>query len=317
MQYTEQIGYKSEARIKARLESIEYYPFHIHENSLEIICVLNGTVEICDSAATYTLSYGDVHMFNSGIPHRITSSDPESIILTVQIDLNHYKYHFKGLEDISFICDTYSDRDLYCMDIKYLRFMLARTYQLYTENGSAIRLEQHARELLELLLSQFVQYVYREDEKKKVHIVRLQNTGHIYKNYERMYRVVDYVRRHYSEKLSLTGLAEMEFLSPAHLSRYIKDTLGLSFSQLISLTRCENAAHLLSAANKTVDQIAAETGFANRNHMAVQFKKWYDKTPSGYRDAIREDLKPTATIKHRTFDYDFAKVLLDMHLDEY
>ena len=51
--------------------------------------------------------------------------------------------------------------------------------------------------------------------------------------------------------------------------------------------------------------------------MAVQFKKWYDKTPSGYRDAIREDLKPTATIKHRTFDYDFAKVLLDMHLDEY
>ena len=63
MQYTEQIGYKSEARIKARLESIEYYPFHIHENSLEIICVLNGTVEICDSAATYTLSYGDVHMF--------------------------------------------------------------------------------------------------------------------------------------------------------------------------------------------------------------------------------------------------------------
>ena len=53
MQYTEQIGYKSEARIKARLESIEYYPFHIHENSLEIICVLNGTVEICDSAATY------------------------------------------------------------------------------------------------------------------------------------------------------------------------------------------------------------------------------------------------------------------------
>lgn len=132
-----------------------------------------------------------------------------------------------------------------------------------------------------------------------------------------MYRVIDYVRRHYSEKLSLTGLAEMEFLSPAHLSRYIKDTLGLSFSQLISLTRCENAAHLLSAANKTVDQIAAETGFANRNHMAVQFKKWYDKTPSGYRDAIREDLKPTATIKHRTFDYDFAKVLLDMHLDEY
>lgn len=317
MQYVEQIGYKSEARIKARLESIEYYPFHVHENSLEILCILNGNVEICDAAATYPLSYGDVHIFNPGTPHRIKSADPESIMLTVQIDLNHYKYHFKGLEKARFICDTYLDRDLYSMDIKYLRFMLARAYQLYTEDSSAMKLEQHTRELLELLLTQFVQYVYRQDERKTAHIVRLQNTDHVYKNYERMHRIVDYVHRHYSEKLSLTRLAEMEFLSPAHLSRYIKDTLGLSFSQLVSLTRCQNAASLLSSTSKTVDQIAAEAGFANRNHLAIQFKRWYDKTPSGYRAAIREDLEPTAIIKHRTFDYDFARVLLDMHLDEY
>ncbi len=317
MQYIEQIGYKSEARIKARLESIEYYPFHIHEHSLEIICVLNGTVEICDSAATYTLSYGDVHMFNPGDPHKITSTSPENIILTVQIDLNHYKYHFKDLKDAYFICDIYSERNLYSMDIKYLRFMLARTYQLYTENCSAIKLEQHARELLEHLLSQFIQYVYRADAEKKANIVRLQNTDHTYKNYERMYRIIDYVYAHYSEKLSLTKIAEMEFLSSSHLSRYIKDTLGLSFSQLVSLTRCENASVLLSSTNKTVDQIADETGFANRNHLAVQFKKWYGKTPSGYRNSILEDLSPTATIKHRSFDYDFAKVLLDMYLDEY
>lgn len=317
MQYVEQIGYKSEARIKARLESIEYYPFHIHSHSLEIICVLNGSVEICDSAAAYTLSYGDVHMFNAGDPHKITTSDTESIILTVQVDLGHYKYYFSDLENAYFICDTSSDRDLYSMDIKYLRFMLAKTYQLYTNDKSSMKLEQHAKELIQLLLSQFTQYVYREDDNKKANIVRLQNLDHIYKNYERMYRIVDYVSSHYSDKLTLTKVAEMEFLSPSHLSRYIKDTLGLSFSQLISLTRCENASVLLSATNKTVDQIAEEVGFANRNHLAVQFKKWYDKTPSDYRNAILSDLSSEATIKHRPFDYDYSLMLLDMYLDEY
>ena len=317
MQYVEQIGYRSDARIKARLESIEYYPFHIHEQSLEIICVLNGTVDVCDSAATHTLTYGDVHMFNVGSPHRITSSDPDSIILTVQIDLNHYKYYFKDLDSTRFICDTYSDRDLYSMDIKYLRFMLAKAYTIYSDDGSTLKLEQHGKELLELLTSQFTRYVYRQDEKKAANIVRLQNPDHTNRNLDRMFRIVGYVADHYSEKISLSGIAKMEFLSPAHLSRYIKETLGLSFSQLLSLTRCENAAAMLSETDKTVDRIAADAGFANRNHLAVQFKRWYGKTPSDYRKSILDDLRPEATIRHRPFDYDYSIVLLNIYLDEY
>lgn len=45
----------------------------------------------------------------------------------------------------------------------------------------------------------------------------------------------------HSGKLYLKNIANMEFLSEEHLSRYIKDLLGLSFTQLISLTRCEEA----------------------------------------------------------------------------
>lgn len=316
MQYIEKIGYKTSAGIKAKVESMEYYPFHLHDDAIEIICVLNGTVKISDSAASYTLKYGDVHIFNKNDPHKIESDDPDNILLTIQIDCPHYMRHFDELDDAYFICDTYAERDLYAVDIKHLRFQLARIYREYSGDYSDILLEDMAKELLRLLLSQFCQYVYKSDENRAANIVRLQNIDHIYKNYERMYRIVDFVYTNFRKKLYLKDIAEREFLSEEHISRDLKETLGLSFTQLISLTRCEEAARQLSSTKRTVDQIAEDVGFANRKHLATQFKRWYQQTPSEYRTSILKDLSSDSKVRLRPFDYDYANVLLEMYLDE-
>ena len=316
MQYIEKIGYKTSAGIKAKVESMEYYPFHLHDDAIEIICVLNGTVNISDSAASYTLKYGDVHIFNKNDPHKIESDDPDNILLTIQIDCPHYMRHFDELDDAYFICDTYAERDLYAVDIKHLRFQLARIYREYSDHYSDILLEDMAKELLRILLSQFRQYVYKSDKNRAANIVRLQNIDHIYKNYERMYRIVDFVYTNFRKKLYLKDIAEREFLSEEHISRDLKETLGLSFTQLISLTRCEEAARQLSSTKRTVDQIAQDVGFANRKHLATQFKRWYQQTPSEYRNQILKDLSSDSKVKLRPFDYDYANILLEMYLDE-
>lgn len=316
MQYIEKIGYKTSAGIKAKVESMEYYPFHLHDDAIEIICVLNGTVNISDSAASYTLKYGDVHIFNKNDPHKIESDDPDNILLTIQIDCPHYMRHFDELDDAYFICDTYAERDLYAVDIKHLRFQLARIHREYSGHYSDILLEDMAKELLRLLLSQFRQYVYKSDKNRAANIVRLQNIDHIYKNYDRMYRIVDFVYTNFRKKLYLKDIAEREFLSEEHISRDLKETLGLSFTQLISLTRCEEAARQLSSTKRTVDQIAEDVGFANRKHLATQFKRWYQQTPSEYRTSILKDLSSDSKVRLRPFDYDYANILLDMYLDE-
>lgn len=316
MQYIEHIGYISPSGVKTKIESISYYPFHIHDNDIEIICVLNGRVHIWDSAASYDLSHGDVHIFNKENPHKILSDDPDNIVLTVQIDCSHYAQYFSDIHDAYFICDTYRERDLYATDIKYLRFHLARLYYAYIARSSDLRLETFTQELLGLLVSQFQQYVYKTDEGNKAHIVRLQNYDKIYKNFERMYRIVDYVSDHYNEKLSLQRIADMEYLSVSYLSKYIKETLGLTFSQLVSLTRCEQASNLLASTNHSVNQIAETVGFSNRQHLAAQFKRWYGKTPTEYRNAILEDLSSNAKIQLNTFDYEFAKIILNVYLYE-
>ena len=323
MQFIEKIGYRSPARIRARIESIDDYPFHIHDDSLEILCVLDGSVDISDSAATYRLRYGDVHMFNRNDAHRVSAHQP-NILLTTHIDLTHYEQYIDQLEHMYFISDTYEGRDNYISEMRYLRFHLAKLYTEYSGRCSDIALEKQGVALLQLLVSQFRDYVYKPDQDWTAYIVRLQNTDRallspvgIYKDYERMYRIVDYVSEHFREKLTLRETAQMEFLSEAHLSRYMKETLGMNFSHLVSLTRCEETARLLSTTNKTIDQIAKEVGFSDRKHLTTHFRRWYHKTPTEYRHEIQKGLSAAAKATFRPFDFDYAKSLINMYLDEY
>ena len=317
MEYIEMIGYKSTADIRAKIESYAYYPFHLHKNDLEIICVLNGSIKIYDSAANYTLSYGDIFFFNANDPHKIISDDPENIVLSIHIKTNHYNQHFSNLKDCYFICDTHTKKDIYSFDTKHLRFYLAKIYKEYTEKSGDIHLEQTTKELLQLLIDNFQKYIYKLDDNGSPALLRLQNQDHLYKNFDRMYNIVDFVMESFRDKITLQEIADKEFLSTAHLSRYIKDTLGLTFSQLLSLTRCEEAARLLSNTSKNIDQIAAEVGFANRKHLATQFKRWYNQTPTQYRNDVLHDLQSDTHITFNTFDYDYALKLIDMYLDEF
>lgn len=316
MQYVETVEYKTTARVKARVEMIHYYPFHLHKYSTEIICVLHGEVMICDAAARYTLKSGDVHIFNPKDPHRLQSNVVGSLILTMQLDLSYYEKILPGLKDGYFLCDTCSSRDLSGNDLRLLRFYLARLYRQYTEGSSDLALEESARQTLQLLLTHFRQYTYTAEEGNPAAIVRLQNQKQFYRDYERMYRIVDYVEDHFREPLRLTDIADMEYISSAHLSRYLKSTLGLSFSSFLSLIRCEEAARQLSCSRKTVDQISSEVGFCNRKHLATQFRKWYQQTPSGYRNTILHDLHRSAEMERIAPGDLRVSSIIEQYLDE-
>lgn len=317
MQYVETVEYKNNARVKARVETITCYPFHLHETSIEILCILQGSVMISDAAARYTLQSGDVHIFNPNDPHRIEPEQADSMILTIQLDLPYYQGLLPGLGHAYFLCDTCSSRDLLGNDMRLLRFYLARLYRQYTEGASDLLLEEYTCQMLRLLLSNFRQYTYMEEENNPATIVRLQNQEQFYKDYERMYRIVDYVEDHFREPLRLSDIAHMEYLSSAYLSRYLKKTLGLSFSQFLSLIRCEEAARLLSSSKKTVDQIASEVGFSNRKHLATQFKKWYQQTPSGYRNGILQDLHSSASTQRIAPSDPRVISIIEQYLEEY
>lgn len=317
MSFVEPIGFKLNANVKASLDCIEEYPFHMHEDILEIICVIKGSFHISESAQDYILVPGDVYIFNAKDPHKILSEEPDSALITVQLKNAHYEKLFEIDVFPYFICDSFLQDTDYPMDTRHLRFLIARIFVEYIKDTpSEILLENHTKELLEYLLDQHKDYQFVKTGPGQIRMERRSSAGVGGQSDKRIYKIVDYIYANFNEKITLQEIAQREYLSFGYLSRYIKKMSGLTFSEHVSLARCEEVERLLGNTSKTIDQIANDVGFANRNHLANQFKKWFRKTPSEYRKSIDADVAKMARVKYISHEQEEVKNIVTRFLDE-
>jgi two-component system, response regulator YesN len=97
-------------------------------------------------------------------------------------------------------------------------------------------------------------------------------------------RGIYYVETHFRDKnLSLQKVAEFVERSPAYFSHLLVKKHGLSLSQLITNSRVKEAKKLLLETQLTIQEIAAEIGFANSNYFSRIFKEQIGMSPSDFR----------------------------------
>lgn len=314
--FLEHIGYKLNSKVKVSLENITHYPIHLHTSAIEIICVLDGSISISDSALNHKLSAGDVYIFNAKDPHRIITISENNIILTVQIDIEYYKRYIDQLNLMYFVCDSFINKDQLTSELRHLRFLLAQIFQEYRSKKSSSKIEALAKELFIFLTEQFRFYTYSKSEENSYDIIRRQETKANTPSSDRIYDIIDYIYANFRSAIRLDDIAKLEYLSVYYLSRYIKKVCGLSFSELVSIARCEEAERLLGTTNKSVDTIAAEVGFANRKHLAINFKEWYHMTPTEYRKALSRHSGVQPAPQYGVFTAEYALSILNSYLNE-
>lgn len=316
MNFREPVSYRSTSRLRCMAETITYYPFHLHDKDVEIVFVLDGELIVHDSALQHQLTPGDIYIFNANDPHKLVGRGEGNIVLRLQFHKDSYQSFFSDLENAYFVCDSFAMGRDYPPEVKELQNRLAGIYCLYQDNPTQdLELETAMKSLISLLLNEFQHYTYEKREGDIFGIVRRANQHHDHQYFQRIYRIIDKICVRYQEKLSLTQLAQEEFLSVSYLSRYIKESSGLTFSELLSLTRCEEAERQLAISHKNVDQIATYVGFANRKHLAVQFHRWFHQTPTQYRKSIQQDLYETANTKRQPVDCRLVLSLLHDHFE--
>jgi AraC-like DNA-binding protein len=81
----------------------------------------------------------------------------------------------------------------------------------------------------------------------------------------------------------LRELAEVACVTPEHLCRLFKSSLGYSPVQTVRLARLERAAVLLVRSNYTVQQVADLCGFSSPYHFSRAFKARFGLPPSSLR----------------------------------
>ncbi len=93
---------------------------------------------------------------------------------------------------------------------------------------------------------------------------------------QRINVVVNYVREHLTDDLSLATLAQVAHFSPFHFHRIFRAVTGETVNDLIVRMRLERAAALLrSSPHMSVLDAALACGFASASNFSRTFKKYY------------------------------------------
>ena len=101
---------------------------------------------------------------------------------------------------------------------------------------------------------------------------------------KRVNRVIDHVRRHLAEPLTLAELARIATFSPFHFDRVFRAVTGETLFGFIQRVRLERAAAaLLSRQDASVLEVALDHGFASAATFARAFRAHFRMTATAWR----------------------------------
>jgi AraC family transcriptional regulator len=110
-------------------------------------------------------------------------------------------------------------------------------------------------------------------------------------------RAREVIHEQYSESLTLSNIAGLVGVHPAHLAKMFRRHYGCTLGSYVRRLRLDYAAQLLAQSDKTLGTIALIAGFYDQSHFAHHFKLRFGITPGGFRADPRRKQGSTAVKK--------------------
>jgi AraC-like DNA-binding protein len=96
-------------------------------------------------------------------------------------------------------------------------------------------------------------------------------------------RTIGYMNRHFAETLQLDELVDVSGLSKRSLIRHFKNTTGFSPMRYLQKVRVAKAQLLLRHSDRSITEVAMETGFGDSAYFSAVFKKHTQVSPSEFQ----------------------------------
>ena len=118
-------------------------------------------------------------------------------------------------------------------------------------------------------MNRFMDFTFRFSEIGHVDVIR---------------KSIDYMHRHYAEKITLEDVSAYVFLSPSYFSKVFKEEMGQNFNTYLNRIRIEKARQLLLTDNVQLVHVSGMVGFEDQSYFTKVFKKLTGVTPGKYRE---------------------------------
>ena len=107
-------------------------------------------------------------------------------------------------------------------------------------------------------------------------------------NYPLIEKAIRYIGEHYQEELSLGKIADEVSLSPIYFHNTFKASTGKTLREYVEDLRIKKAINLLVSTDKTLTEIAFESGFSSQSYFSFVFKRKKKMTPREYLKMLRK-----------------------------
>ena len=124
-------------------------------------------------------------------------------------------------------------------------------------------------EMLRCYLTQILVYAVRAGETRFPH--------------EAVTKVMEYLKAHYAETLSLDILSQLVGYTPQYLSSLFSEEVGMSIQMFLQRMRIEEACRLLAHTNLSMAEVAAAVGYQDTRHFSKVFRRYQVISPREYR----------------------------------
>ncbi len=108
--------------------------------------------------------------------------------------------------------------------------------------------------------------------------------------------IEDYINRNYVENIELSAIARKLNFSNRHTERQIMRIFHTTLTELVNRKRLAVSKFLLKKSDKSLEEIAALSGFCDKSYLHRRFKKAFGQTPAEYRAARKEEKKETTGV---------------------
>jgi len=105
----------------------------------------------------------------------------------------------------------------------------------------------------------------------------------------RILATLEYIDRN-TTLVSNADLARRVHMSCNGFVRLFRNEMGVSPQRYLLRQRLTKACRLLTCSDETVEHIADECGFCDRNYFSAVFKRYYRMGPAHYRNSVKAEL---------------------------
>ncbi len=99
--------------------------------------------------------------------------------------------------------------------------------------------------------------------------------------------VMDYIESNYKRNITLADIGRSIYIKPAVISKIVKSSTGMKFSDYLNKLRMTEACRLLLKTDMTISNIVSEVGYKDYAYFANKFRQFAGCLPSQYRKQVQ------------------------------